>query len=278
VFADERTLLVTTGQWMEEDRIMFEGDPSNLRRYVGNNATNAVDPSGLDPESRMRIIERQQGYKYQSEEWKALLLPLAIFSAPLGCSGQPTKPPTQPAESPPDAAVQGSTAFLDIYVGQFTTLVVDQTSKKTGVQHYGGGVMILYSVSGKGSAKGFTFHRTVQDHVEFGNKIEIDDKAPKPDGPPEGPPWTGMNKFRTVWDYNNLDIPTLGATKENLPAKKVAIYRFWVEDAAKKVIADKTVKLTIEIDAAGKTTYSTDPKQNSTITILGEGKFEAKKQ
>jgi RHS repeat-associated protein len=47
VFADQRTLLVTTGQWMQEDRIMFEGDPSNLRRYVGNNVTNRLDPTGL---------------------------------------------------------------------------------------------------------------------------------------------------------------------------------------------------------------------------------------
>jgi RHS repeat-associated protein len=47
VFADQRTLLVTTGQWMQEDPIWFQAGDANLRRYVGNNATNHVDPSGL---------------------------------------------------------------------------------------------------------------------------------------------------------------------------------------------------------------------------------------
>jgi RHS repeat-associated protein len=46
VFADERTLLVTTGQWMQEDPKMFGAGQANLREYVGNDATNATDPSG----------------------------------------------------------------------------------------------------------------------------------------------------------------------------------------------------------------------------------------
>jgi RHS repeat-associated protein len=47
VFADARTLLVTTGQWMQEDPIWFQAGDANLRRYVRNNPTNATDPSGL---------------------------------------------------------------------------------------------------------------------------------------------------------------------------------------------------------------------------------------
>jgi RHS repeat-associated protein len=36
MFADERALLVTTGQWMQEDPIQFQAGDANLRRYVGN--------------------------------------------------------------------------------------------------------------------------------------------------------------------------------------------------------------------------------------------------
>jgi RHS repeat-associated protein len=39
----------STGQWMSEDPIGFEGDPSNLYRYVGNTPTMYGDPSGLIP-------------------------------------------------------------------------------------------------------------------------------------------------------------------------------------------------------------------------------------
>lgn len=35
------------GQWFEEDPIGFLAGDGNLRRYVGNNATNGVDPTGL---------------------------------------------------------------------------------------------------------------------------------------------------------------------------------------------------------------------------------------
>ncbi len=48
VIADERTLYVTTGRWMQEDPITFQAGDPNLERYVGNNPTNAVDPSGRD--------------------------------------------------------------------------------------------------------------------------------------------------------------------------------------------------------------------------------------
>jgi hypothetical protein len=37
----------TIGRWTSEDPIAFEGGDANLYRYVGNDAANAVDPSGL---------------------------------------------------------------------------------------------------------------------------------------------------------------------------------------------------------------------------------------
>jgi RHS repeat-associated protein len=42
-----RWLDLTTGQWTSEDPILFRAGDSNLQRYVGNNPTNATDPSGL---------------------------------------------------------------------------------------------------------------------------------------------------------------------------------------------------------------------------------------
>jgi hypothetical protein len=36
-----------TGQWISEDGKIVTPDPNNLFRYVGNNPTNATDPTGL---------------------------------------------------------------------------------------------------------------------------------------------------------------------------------------------------------------------------------------
>jgi RHS repeat-associated protein len=41
-----------TGQWQTEDPIGFSAGDANLRRYVGNNATNGVDPTGLQDPSK----------------------------------------------------------------------------------------------------------------------------------------------------------------------------------------------------------------------------------
>jgi RHS repeat-associated protein len=46
VFADRRTLLVTTGRWLQEDPIGFGAGDGDLFRYVGNDPTNATDPTG----------------------------------------------------------------------------------------------------------------------------------------------------------------------------------------------------------------------------------------
>src|SRR5262249_20801680 len=35
-----------SGKWLNEDPIMFRAGDPNLYRYVGNNATNATDPTG----------------------------------------------------------------------------------------------------------------------------------------------------------------------------------------------------------------------------------------
>ena len=35
------------GRWFTEDPIEFEGGDADLYRYVGNDPTNAIDPSGL---------------------------------------------------------------------------------------------------------------------------------------------------------------------------------------------------------------------------------------
>ncbi len=46
------------GRWLEEDPPGFDAGDGNLYRYVGNNATNATDPSGLaEPEHLKRVNE-----------------------------------------------------------------------------------------------------------------------------------------------------------------------------------------------------------------------------
>jgi RHS repeat-associated protein len=44
-----------TGRWNGEDWIGFAGGDSNLYRYVGNQPTNAVDPSGLKPHGKLTM-------------------------------------------------------------------------------------------------------------------------------------------------------------------------------------------------------------------------------
>src|SRR5207244_2917454 len=51
----ERYLDLTTGGWVSEDPIGFDGDPSNLNRYAGNSVTILLDPSGLHPPGSMTL-------------------------------------------------------------------------------------------------------------------------------------------------------------------------------------------------------------------------------
>lgn len=39
----------SSGRWLIEDPIGFDAGDVNLYRYVGNNPTNAIDPTGLAP-------------------------------------------------------------------------------------------------------------------------------------------------------------------------------------------------------------------------------------
>jgi RHS repeat-associated protein len=48
VFATNRVLDPKTAKWLQQDPIMFQAGDPNLQRYVGNDVTNAVDPTGLE--------------------------------------------------------------------------------------------------------------------------------------------------------------------------------------------------------------------------------------
>src|SRR5262249_38962387 len=50
-----------TAQWLQEDSLGFDAGDSNLRRYVGNDATNATDSSGTEEKSlaQMSVAELQ---------------------------------------------------------------------------------------------------------------------------------------------------------------------------------------------------------------------------
>jgi RHS repeat-associated protein len=52
----------TVGRWLSEDPIGFAAGDTNLSRYVGNGATNFIDPSGLD--DLKVIIDRQTRVEY----------------------------------------------------------------------------------------------------------------------------------------------------------------------------------------------------------------------
>jgi RHS repeat-associated protein len=57
----------STGRWFSQDPIGFGGGDGNLYRYVGNDVTNATDPSGLRP------IARNVEYAPTMNEWDAIL-------------------------------------------------------------------------------------------------------------------------------------------------------------------------------------------------------------
>ncbi len=47
VNAEHRTFSVMTHYWIQRDQLSFKGGDGNLYRYVGNGATNFIDPSGM---------------------------------------------------------------------------------------------------------------------------------------------------------------------------------------------------------------------------------------
>jgi RHS repeat-associated protein len=60
----------SNGRFISEDPIGFEGGDSNLTRYVGNNAVNGIDPSGLEviavfsiSEKTFTVVDKQTGYQ-----------------------------------------------------------------------------------------------------------------------------------------------------------------------------------------------------------------------
>lgn len=58
ILAKHRVLLASTGQWTQQDPLGFRAGDSNLRRYVANDPTNTIDPTGLDGN-----LAEQLGYK-----------------------------------------------------------------------------------------------------------------------------------------------------------------------------------------------------------------------
>ncbi len=64
---DARAYRPTTGQWMQEDPLMFQAGDADLRRYVKNDPTNATDPGGEEEKKKTdgyRPIEIIPGWYY----------------------------------------------------------------------------------------------------------------------------------------------------------------------------------------------------------------------
>ncbi len=51
----------SVGRWLSEDPIEFDGGDANLMRYVGNNPTNATDPSGLEAKKNGNDLFEEAG-------------------------------------------------------------------------------------------------------------------------------------------------------------------------------------------------------------------------
>jgi RHS repeat-associated protein len=56
-----------TGRWASQDPIVFEGGDSNLYRYVGNDATNAIDPNGTQDKKPTTFPNQQTDKKNQED-------------------------------------------------------------------------------------------------------------------------------------------------------------------------------------------------------------------
>ena len=68
----------SVGKWLSEDPIGFDGGDLNFSRYVGNNATNATDPTGLLAEANtlavptIEIGKSAQGVDQGVLKWKII--------------------------------------------------------------------------------------------------------------------------------------------------------------------------------------------------------------
>jgi RHS repeat-associated protein len=70
-----------TGRWVSEDPIGFAGGDANLARYVGNGATNATDPSGLqaqEPDDLFLTEEQFEARKNNGEQTDEITVALTI--------------------------------------------------------------------------------------------------------------------------------------------------------------------------------------------------------
>lgn len=94
------------GRWMSEDPMGFAAGDSNLNRYVGNNPTNGVDPSGLLEPGTLEVRDGQI-WMWNGEEWVPLngpnsppnSFPLPPWSNPFPIP--PWVPPVTPPTLPP---------------------------------------------------------------------------------------------------------------------------------------------------------------------------------
>jgi len=133
----------------------------------------------------------------------------------------------------------------------------------------GGSLIVQYVATGTGDdVTKCDFVRTVQDYVwstEKGKKVvDVQDKAPKPDGPLTHPnkakeKWTGeISSSGKAWSYKDLDGPGLWLQPRYHPGRKEAIYRFYVVDSDGQINpdCDKTWTLTVDIDQQGNVTYT----------------------
>ncbi len=60
----------TIGVWLSEDGSIGAPDPSNPRRYVGNNPTNLVDPTGLAAQKPTQTFEPTEDDKKEMKKWE----------------------------------------------------------------------------------------------------------------------------------------------------------------------------------------------------------------
>jgi hypothetical protein len=112
------------------------------------------------------------------------------------------------------------------------TSMCDKQSQQTGMKWYGASITVLVQASGDGKHKLCKFKRFKLDYVV--DKLHDEDVCEEkfsPDGPAMQAPWTVFSQGDCVWNMRDLDAPTLCVVAQRLPAKKQAIYAFYVIDS-----------------------------------------------